>query len=358
MRTGQTPQLSIIVPVLNEAAELPFLFESLANQHGIVFELLLCDGGSSDATHQLAEQASRTCRFHVGYLRTGRGRGCQMNAGAAQARAELLLFLHADSRFLRRDALESAVRAFREMSIRTSGTIAGRFGLRFRRRTNTASRAYAYYESKARLNRPDCIRGDQGFLLSRAFFHHLGQFDESLPFLEDVRLALAIGAQGSWMLLPADISTSARRFETEGLYERQVANAIIANALACNWTELLISLPGIYRCGGEGGRLQLYPLLNGTRRLIGGHPLMWRLSFWYATGRHVAANIWQLFFWLDVRRSFNTGLSKVAPSPRWLRLFDRFLEPLTRSIPLAVLTAIIVWLWFRLMQIATRPHKG
>jgi len=356
MQTRQNPELSIIVPVLNEAGELPFLFETLNNQCGISFELIICDGGSSDGTLQLAEQLAGNLRHTVHCIRSNSGRGCQMNTGAAMARSDILLFLHADSRFFEQDALKNAVLTLREELTKAVNPLAGRFGLRFRRQTNEPSLAYAFYEAKARLNRPDCIRGDQGFMLSHSFFHQLGRFGESLPFLEDVKFALAIGKQASWILLPADISTSARRFEVEGLYERQVANAIIANAVICDWTELLVSLPGFYHCNLKNGRLQLYPLLHGTSALLKHHPPSWRISFWRATGRHVAANIWQLFFWLDVRRAFRAGQSQVT-SLRWSGIFARYLAPLCRSRATAAIATIVVWLWFRLLLFASRQKS-
>jgi len=358
MQTSQNPELSIIVPVLNEAGELPFLFETLDNQCDISFELIICDGGSSDDTLQLAEQRADNWRHTVHCIRSNRGRGCQMNTGAAIARSDILLFLHADSRFFEQHALKNAVQAFREVLAKAGNPVAGHFGLRFRRQTNEPSLAYAFYEAKARLNRSDCIRGDQGFMLSYSLFHQLGRFDESLPFLEDVKLALALGKQASWLLLPADISTSARRFEIEGLYERQVANAIIANAVICDWPELLASLPDFYHGNLKNGRLQLYPLLNGTLTLLKLHPLRWRISFWYATGRHVAANIWQLFFWLDMRRSFRAGLSHEAASQCWVRIFARYLEPLCRSRATAVITTAVVWLWFRLLLFSSRQKDA
>ena len=354
MQTGQNPQLSIVVPALNEADELPFLFATLGNQSGINFELILCDGGSTDNTLQLAEQLAQGWKFPVRCLRTGGGRGCQMNAGAAMARGDILLFLHADSRLFEQDAIANAVQAFEKERAETGASVAGRLGLCFRRQTRAPSLAYRFYEAKTRLNRADCIRGDQGFMISRHFFNALGRFDESLPFLEDVRLALAIGEQACWVLLPAEISTSARRFETEGLYERQVVNAIIANALTCGWTELLTRLPGLYRRNVESGRLQLHPLLNSVRSLLARHPLRWRATFWYATGRHIAANIWQLFFWLDVRSGFKAGLPPETPPRRWSEFFSRHLEPLAHSIPLAVMTTLAAWLWFRLLLVTSR----
>jgi hypothetical protein len=277
-----------------------------------------------------------------------------MNTGAAAARGDTLLFLHVDSRFDANSALAQAVGAFREQQMQSKVPVAARFGLHFRRQDAKPSRAYFYYESKARLNRADCIRGDQGFMFSRAFFRHLGGFDESLPFLEDVRLAFATENCATWTLLPAAISTSARRFETEGFYERQVINSIIANAVHLGWDELFPALPGLYRCSTETGRLLLFPLLEGIRGLIDGHDPVWRRRFWLATGRYVAGNIWQLFFWLDVRSALRRGERQTGTPGRWSGLYARVLEPLTRTLPAAVVTAMAVWIWFRLLLITSR----
>jgi len=277
-----------------------------------------------------------------------------MNAGAGIARSSLLLFLHADSRFSSTDALRVAVSAYREKSAEAVGPLAARFRLSFRRQNDQPSLAYLFYESKARLNRADCIRGDQGFLLSRTLFHSLGGFDTSLPFLEDVRLAAAVAERGSWLLLPAEISTSARRFETEGLYERQVANAIITNAVAAGWTEFFSALPGLYRCNRLSGRLQLFPLLDGIRSLLAAKPAAWRRTFWRATGRHVAGNIWQLFFWLDVRACFVSGSRPDDVPTHWLQWFQRNLERYTRGRLAETITAAAVRTWFHLMLVRHR----
>lgn len=356
MPNMQVPELSIIVPVLNEADQLNPLIETLMIQNGVRYELLLCDGGSSDGSRQLAETLASGSAI-VRSIHAPRGRGRQMNAGAAAAQADLLLFLHADSRFVAQDALRSAISAFLKRQSGNGDALAARFALRFRRRQSKPSLAYAFYEAKARLNRADCIRGDQGFLLTRSLYDRLGGFDESLPFLEDVRLAFIIGAEAGWMLLPAEISTSARRFESEGLYERQVVNAIIANAVVCGWNELFSALPGLYRCNDKSGRLLLFPLLDGIRTLLNRHPLAWRLSFWRATGRHVAGNIWQLFFWLDVRRSFRDGALQREFPARWCGFYATWLQPLTRSLATAAITAAAVWLWHRAL-LFIRRHEA
>jgi hypothetical protein len=265
-----------------------------------------------------------------------------------------LLFLHADSRFSRTDALLVAVSAYRERSEKGAGPVAARFRLHFRRQKTQPSLAYYFYESKARLVRSDCIRGDQGFLLPRTLFIGLGRFDTSLPFLEDVRLVAKSAERVQWLLLPAEISTSARRFETEGLYERQVVNAIITNAVAADWTEFFSALSGLYQCNSVSGRLQLFPLLDGIRTLLAAQPASWRRSFWRVTGHHVAGNIWQIFFWLDVRSSFiNRRQSAELLTPK-LQWFQKNLEHCTHGWLAEKITAAAVWIWFRIMLIRHR----
>ena len=100
------------------------------------------------------------------------------------------------------------------------------------------------------------------------------------------------------------------------------------------WTEFFSALPGLYHCNSLSGRLQLFPLLDGIRALLAAKPAAWRRSFWRATGRHVAGNIWQLFFWLDVRPSFISGSSPDDVPTHRLHWFQRHLERYTRG-PLA-----------------------
>ncbi len=342
-------QLSIIVPTLNDSVELRGLLVNLAQQSGVDGEIIICNGGSdSDLLEPLAE-SSFPERFPIYVLPTKRGRGIQMNAGAASATGETLLFLHADSRFTSPDALQRGLKAYQKQCKDSVKPCAARFRLHFLRTSSEPSLAYFYHEAKARLNRGDCIRGDQGYLIAKTTFDESGRFDESLPFLEDVRLATRIAEQSEWLLLPSTISTSARRFEQEGYYERQVANVIIVNAVETGWDELLRALPGLYSCTASG-HLQLYPLLKGVRRLIDNHDEVWRTSFWKATGRHVAANAWQLFFWLDVRRTFSAKRSPDEVVPRWLERYEHHLKPFFRSrlAGWAAQCLTRIWLWWML----------
>jgi len=358
MTHGHTPEVSIIVPVLNEAAHLPPLFATLAGQRGVSFELILCDGGSGDDTPQQAALLARQAPFTTEVVRVPRGRGRQMNAGAAVAHADTLLFLHADSTFATGDALARGLSALRARQAAIGRhEVAGRFALRFRRRSDAPSLAYFFYEAKARLPRKECIRGDQGFMLSRSFFRVLDGFDEQRPFLEDLHFVETAATRGDWLLLPAEIGTSARRFETEGLRERQVLNAIIVNSLVAEWEEFFAALPGLYRFDADAGRLALRPVLDGIRTLLSCRSGDWRRSFWQTTGRHVAANAWQIFFWLDARRAFAQDRGPGEVEPRWLGRYERRLKRFFCSRPAALAAAALVRLWLRGMLLG-RPQAA
>jgi hypothetical protein len=152
-----------------------------------------------------------------------------------------------------------------------------------------------------------------------------------------------------WLLLPASISSSARRFEKEGLVERQILNAIIVNSVATGWTEFFHSLPGIYHCNADTGRLLLSPLLEGISRLISAHDRGWQRLFWRATGHHVAGNAWQIFFWLDARLAFRAGKSAGEVDSYYLDFYRRRLEPIFLSRFAAFLAQSLVKIWLRWM---------
>jgi glycosyltransferase involved in cell wall biosynthesis len=85
------PQISVIIPALNEAPGLEAFLRKLLQQPGS-FEVIVTDGGSIDGTRGVVEHFPG-----AKFVRSGRGRGRQMNEGARRARGEILLFLHADT---------------------------------------------------------------------------------------------------------------------------------------------------------------------------------------------------------------------------------------------------------------------
>lgn len=343
------PELSLIVPALNEAGGLERLFATLSAQREVRFELVMADGGSTDGTAEQARELAGAAPFEAKVIETGRGRGRQMNAGAAAASGDTLLFLHADCTFPDPLALRNALDAFTEAAAAGgSERIAGHFRLRFDRSDPVPSLPYYFYEWKAGLHRPGCTHGDQGFLMKRHFFAEAGPFDESYPILEDVRLAGQIAAQGRWLLLPAEIVTSARRFETEGLRERQTLNALLMNFAAIGWDPFLAQLPRLYRSQDRAGRLALRPVLRLIVDLLRPLPRRERLRLWRETGRYVRANAWQIPLFLDARHHFRRGTPVGQGATPLLNLHDRLFDRLTDNTVGQWATALLVWLWFRL----------
>ena len=342
-------RLSIIIPALNEAGNLPGLLrqigdQSLVRQAGGV-EVRIADGGSRDGTLQLARELARTPvpGMVVHPMQTAAGRAVQMNAAARLATAPDLLFLHADSRLDDPDLLARAVAALAQRRQAVGhDRVAGHFRLRFVHRPPGLDRILRFHEAKSALNRPETTNGDQGFLLSRAYFNALGGFDETLPFLEDQRLAAAIRAGGLWFTLPGELATSARRFHQEGFARRMILSALIMASHAIGFREFFSRAPGVYRQPGHTRRLCMTPFF----RLIGdldreaGFAVARRR--WLGVGRYVRRSAWQLFFLLDLIGPRAMGWRRHP----FLAFHDRVFRPLTDFFPFDILAAAIAWLWF------------
>lgn len=201
--------ISVILPALNEARALPGTLEAL-RRAGPDLEVLVVDGGSADGTRDLA-RAFPEARF----LLSGRGRGLQMNAGAAEATGEILWFLHADTRVTAR-----GVRRMRER-LRDPAVPGGafRFALdspRFR---------YRCLELGVRLRA--CLLGlpygDQAIFVRREVFRRLGGFPD-WPALEDLDLVRRLRREGRLALLNEPALTSARRWEKDGFLPATARN--------------------------------------------------------------------------------------------------------------------------------------
>jgi len=338
------PELSVIIPTLNEASSLPDLLGDLAAQQGVACEILVSDGGSSDGTAQLAAELFARQRLAGKVLGGSAGRGRQLNHGAAQARGEWLLFLHADSRLPEANALASSLHL-----LRCAGQphLAGHFALHYN--LPERERAFGYYlsEVKARLGWPGTIHGDQGFLINKTFFIELGGFREDLPVLEDTLLAEAIRSLGEWRLLPATIITSPRRFQAEGYRERQTLNALLANFALIGWDLPLLRFADCYRRQDQTAALQLAPFYRLVDQLLRELPRSHRWRIWYRTGRFVRSNAWQLVLRRAARTAYLTGDPVTAVPLATVSRFRSWFEPLTNH-PLGNLIAMLLtWLWFR-----------
>ena len=201
-----TLSISVVVPALNEAARLA---ASLANVRASLpaAEIIVVDGGSTDGTPHLAATAG------VGVLSSRRGRGVQLAAGAAQARGQLLVFLHADTE-LPRDASAVLASAFARPEVQL-----GTFRLAF-------DEAGLFLRAGAWLTRFDSVFtrfGDQTIVVRRELYQHLGGFSP-WPLFEDVDfLRRARRVTRVWSF-PSYVTTSARRFRQRGPLRQQWFN--------------------------------------------------------------------------------------------------------------------------------------
>ena len=325
------PDLSVVIPALNEAAALPALLADLRRQEGIALQVIVADGGSADGTPAFAAHAAAQV------VLAPRGRGAQMNAGAREAVAPWLLFLHADSRIESATLLREGLEVLKD---RGHGPLpqAGHWPLRFARAGTGGERLFRYLEAKTALNREGTINGDQGMLMSAEFFRELGGFDERLPFLEDQRLAAKVFERGCWIVLPGTLSTSARRFEAEGAYRRYTLMSLIMGLHAAGAEEYFAQARSVYAAQAETGRLRLGPHLALLRRVLREAGPRRALQILWRAGRYARQNAWQPFFWCDValrreRRPF-------------LRFHDRVFGPITNNAVFDTLATVLMVAWF------------
>jgi rSAM/selenodomain-associated transferase 2 len=317
------PSLSVIIPVLNEAEHLPKLLDDLSRQQHLQLETIVVDGGSHDGTLTACESFKNKTSLGLKTLSSEAGRGRQMNTGTRAAAADEYLFLHADTRIANTQLLKQAHQCM-EKARRHHGhpRVAGHFPLRFVSATNSA--VYYFYECKTRLNRPDCINGDQGFWLAKDYFDGLGGFDESLPYMEDAKLAARIFNTGHWITLPGELTTSARRFETEGFARRQIINSFLCNFNAMGVDDFSQWALDAYRSQHKTGKLNMKPLLKLAHRQMNGDGIKVALQRWYQTGAYIAGH----------------------PDARWLSFYDRHLATMANWPVVKALTALITIIWF------------
>jgi rSAM/selenodomain-associated transferase 2 len=348
-KVSKKKELSIIVPVFNEAKIVPAFLENLGGQRNVDFEVIICDGGSDDETCVVAEDVAKSLCFPVRIISGGRGRGRQMNRGAEEAECDFLLFLHADSLFDDENALRKGIDAL-VSAIRSLGreSVAGRFALRFRQCTRRFPLLYFYHECKARLNRSGCIHGDQGFMLPRSFYFSAGPFDETIPALEDTRFAESVHDKGIWILFPSAIFTSTRRFETEGPVRREILNSMVMTLGATGRDDFLLEIPHVYASQDRSGRLNLYPFFSRIRSMVSKLRLRERISFWYSCGTYVTSNSWQPAFMIDVRRNYRRGAQPGDGINTCLDCFDRHAGVFIRLMPVRAAACVLVWTYFHL----------
>jgi len=197
-----TPALSIIVPALNEAAGITATLAALAPLRARGAEVIVVDGGSDDGTAELA--AAQADRVAV----SARGRARQMNAGAAVARAPVLLFLHADTRLP-----EGADRSIHAAIERGAGW--GRFDVHIDGRARMLRVVAAMMNWRSRLT--GIATGDQAIFVTRQAFDRVGGFPAQ-PLMEDIELSRRLRGLAAPACLRDRVLTSGRRWEQRGVW--------------------------------------------------------------------------------------------------------------------------------------------
>lgn len=194
-------KLSIIVPMLDEAPELPGLMEHLLPLQRSGVEVFLVDGGSSDGSAAIATCAG----FQVVF--SDRGRARQMNAGAAVASGDVLVFLHADTR-LPVDAVP-LIRA----ALAGGRHVWGRFDVEFDVRSWTMDATAFGMNLRSRLS--GIATGDQALFMTRAAYEAVGGFPDQ-PLMEDVEITSRLRKRSRPACIRRPVRTSARRWHSRG----------------------------------------------------------------------------------------------------------------------------------------------
>lgn len=210
---AEAPLLGVVIPTLDEEATLPGILadlRALRVSHAVV----VADGGSRDGTAHVAE--ARGARV----LAAPRGRGPQLNAGAALLGSEWLLFLHADVR-LPETARQSLVEALaRDVQAAVFGLAIDAAGVWPR-----VMELGAWLRDRL----GGLPYGDQGLLVRRRLFEAVGGYPP-IPVMEDVAMVRALRRHTRLVRLPAALEVSPRRWRREGPYRTWARNSALLTA--------------------------------------------------------------------------------------------------------------------------------
>lgn len=198
--------LSIIIPTYNEADQIATTIEKIhASGLSVETEIIVIDGGSADETMLIAERnGART------FISARKGRGAQMNAGAAKSAGTILYFLHADS-IPPRNFTTYIQRAM------SAGAKSGCFRLQFDHQ-HWFLKANCWF---TRFNVNAVRFGDQSLFVKREVFEKSGGFREDLVVMEDQEIIHRLKKHGKFTVMSAAVTTSARKYLDNGIYRMQ-----------------------------------------------------------------------------------------------------------------------------------------
>jgi rSAM/selenodomain-associated transferase 2 len=189
--------ISIVIPTLNEAANLPRLLSTLSREE-TPHEVLVVDGGSGDGTPEIAERGGAVV------LAAPRGRGRQIACGAAASRGDMLLFLHADSRFP-----AGGLAALSDALAKNPDAIGGNFRLLFDGDDRFSRWLEGFYGA---IRRRGFYYGDSGIFIRRTALDALGGI-RPIALMEDYDLTRRMELGGRTLCIAEPpLMTSSRRF--------------------------------------------------------------------------------------------------------------------------------------------------
>jgi rSAM/selenodomain-associated transferase 2/rSAM/selenodomain-associated transferase 1 len=212
MGPGQSPQpwLSVVIPALNEARQIARTITAASIPEA---QIIVSDGGSTDRTVAIAR--SLGARIVSGQP----NRAAQQNRGAAAARGEVLLFLHADTRL----PPEYGDHIFETLMDRR--TVLGAF--RFATDIHTPAMQAIAFLTNLRAGRLKLPYGDQGLFMRRDDFYRFGGFPET-PIAEDLYLVRKMARNGRIAMAPVAAVTSGRRWRRLGPLRTTLVNTLVA----------------------------------------------------------------------------------------------------------------------------------
>lgn len=187
-------KLTIIIPALNEAAEIG---KTLAAIRPFDAEVIVADGGSEDETANIARSLG------VIVIEAERGRGSQMHAATLRATGDVFWFLHADTT----PSPHSLTEIYRILE--SPNIVGGNFKLRFGGDSRAARFMTWFYPLIRNIG---LIYGDSGIFVRRETYEKIGGF-KPLPLFEDLDIVYRLRRVGHLATLNEEIVTSSRRFE-------------------------------------------------------------------------------------------------------------------------------------------------
>ena len=193
--------VAIVIPVFNERSLIDGLIECLRDAGAD--EVVFVDGGSSDGTQEILRKSG------MQWLQTKAGRALQMNAGAAQYKSDIFLFLHADT------PIYSCHISAIKKAMCDEKTVAGRFDVSLTGTHPMLRVIEAMINLRSRLS--GISTGDQAMFIRRNIFEQIGGFPEQ-ELMEDVEISKRLKREGYIACLRQEVETSSRRWEENGIF--------------------------------------------------------------------------------------------------------------------------------------------